>query len=150
MTHVLDRVRRFNSELALARSDPTTIKRYDEWRQQIRAKDLDIDGLRVLILLSQQPGQTGSGVSTREMMQEMMRQGHNPNLMAGHYQRITGQQIGIHDDQIHTVLFTPDEDQDRNVNPDMSFKIPGMSNRMPYPNTPFRDLTEDTARSFSF
>lgn len=96
--------------------------------------------LTILIVLSQQPGETGSGVFLREIATELTKLGHKLHILAAHYRHLTPDDFPfIPEDQIHTLIF----DNGRNsTNADVSFAIPGMSLDMPYPHQPFYTLTD--------
>ncbi|MFH2020199.1 MAG: glycosyltransferase family 4 protein [archaeon] len=91
-------------------------------------------GIKILHLLSQQPGKTGSGV----YLQELVKQGVKDNLK----QRII---IGIPSDADDPVL-TPLESSDikpvKFCDPDLPFPVPGMSDVMPYHSTRFSEFSE--------
>ncbi len=92
------------------------------------------------MLLSQRPGQTGSGVYLREVVRELRQAGHDVTVLAGAYQPIRGHEVGgLPDARTYTVLFSQDED---NPTGDVPSRISGMSIQMPYPTRPFRKLTE--------
>ena len=96
--------------------------------------------LCILIVLSQQPGETGSGVFLREIATELMKLGHQPHILAAHYRRLNANDFpSIPEEQIHTLLF----DNGRNsALSEVSFAIPGMSLDMPYLHQPFHSLTD--------
>src|SRR5260370_14810410 len=49
------------------------------------AEIMKLGSLRVLIVLSQQPSGTGSGIFLREVVDELQKLGHRPYLLAAHY-----------------------------------------------------------------
>ncbi len=91
--------------------------------------------IRVLHLLSQQPGKTGSGV----YLQALVNQGARVNIK----QRII---VGIPDD-LPTPVITPLESCDirpvRFGNPALPFPVAGMSDVMPYTSTRFSEFTRE-------
>lgn len=96
--------------------------------------------LRILIVLSQQPGETGSGVFLREIVTELMKLGHQPHILAAHYRYLTSNDFpSIPEEQIHTLLF---DNGENSALSEVSFAIPGMSLDMPYPHQPFHTLTD--------
>lgn len=145
---VLEDARRFATAMVSRRRDTKNVARFQEWQKKITSKHPQNDGLDILILLSQKPGETGSGVSTREMMQELLRQGHNVHLMACDYRPISGRDLGIEDERIHTICFTPPSPVAADIRTDVGFPIPGMSVKMPYANIPYRAMTESQLREY--
>jgi len=97
--------------------------------------------LRVLIILSQQPSETGSGVYLKEVVEELRELGHVPYLLAAHYRPLSSSDFpSLSDDQIFTLIFSNHENTD---DAEISFPIPGMSLDMPYLHVNFRDLTPE-------
>jgi glycosyltransferase involved in cell wall biosynthesis len=89
---------------------------------------------KILHLLSQQPGKTGSGV----YLQELVKQGAKDNLK----QRII---IGVPSDATHPVLEpleSPDIKLVKFCDPDLPFPVAGMSDVMPYRSTRFSEFSE--------
>lgn len=102
--------------------------------------------LRVLIVLSQQPSETGSGVYLREVVSELQKLGHKPYLLAAHYRPLSNNDFpGLTDDQIHTMIFNNTENS---AIAEISFPIPGMSLDMPYLHLPFRELSDDMLNEY--
>jgi glycosyltransferase involved in cell wall biosynthesis len=87
--------------------------------------------MKILYLLSQVPGSTGSGVYTRAMIRQAEKAGHQASLVAACSAKRPMDGRGIGADSIHWVIF----DQEP-----LLFPIPGMSDEMPYPSTRFRDM----------
>jgi glycosyltransferase involved in cell wall biosynthesis len=90
-------------------------------------------GTKILHLLSQQPGKTGSGV----YLQELVKQGAKDNLK----QRII---IGVPSDATHPViapLESPDIKPVKFCDPDLPFPVAGMSDVMPYHSTRFSEFS---------
>jgi glycosyltransferase involved in cell wall biosynthesis len=97
--------------------------------------------LRVLIVLSQQPMETGSGVYLREVVEELQKLGHKPYLLAGHYRPLSTLDFpSLSKEQISTMIFDNGENSEI---AEISFPISGMSLVMPYFHLPFRALSED-------
>jgi glycosyltransferase involved in cell wall biosynthesis len=96
--------------------------------------------LRVLIVLSQQPSETGSGIFLREVVDELQKMGHRPYLLAAHYRPLSSVDFpSLSNDQIYTMIF----DNKKNTDiAEISFAIPGMSLDMPYLHVTFRSLSE--------
>jgi glycosyltransferase involved in cell wall biosynthesis len=90
--------------------------------------------MKILHILSQKPEATGSGIYITAMMKNAAARGHENHLVAG-----------VPPD------FEPDPDIPCNgrfssirfEGGDLPYKIPGMSDIMPYPSKRFRDLTGD-------
>src|SRR6266567_1157536 len=60
-----------------------------EWLTET-AEIMKDGSLRVLIVLSQQPSGTGSGIFLREVVDELQKLGHKPYLFAAHYRPLSG------------------------------------------------------------
>lgn len=135
----------FDHALRWAEDGPVARESAEAWKTRVERLDLDAP-LRVLMLLSQRPGQTGSGVYLQEVVGELQRAGHQIAALAGAYQPIHGREVGgLPDNQTHTLLFSRDEDHPTG---DVPFRISGMSIQMPYPTRPFRDLTETQLNTY--
>jgi len=87
--------------------------------------------VRILHLLSQAPGLTGSGVTVRALMGEAGRRGHENHLLCG-----ISPQTPV--DDLNAGACTRVEFEGG----DLPFPIVGMSDVMPYPSRTFRSLTE--------
>jgi glycosyltransferase involved in cell wall biosynthesis len=102
--------------------------------------------LRVLIVLSQQPSETGSGVYLREVVSELQKLGHKPYLLAAHYRPLSDIDFpSLSNDQIYTMIFNNTKNSDR---AEISFPIPGMSLDMPYLHLPFRALSDSMLNEY--
>lgn len=102
--------------------------------------------LRVLIVLSQQPSETGSGVYLREVVSELQKLGHTPYLLAAHYRPLSNIDFpSLSNDQIYTMIFNNTKNSDI---ADVSFPIPGMSLDMPYLHLPFRALSDSMLNEY--
>lgn len=91
--------------------------------------------LRVLHLLSQQPGKTGSGIYLQALVQQ--------GAQSGMEQRVV---IGIPAEAPFPVISPLDEGQINPVRfgtPSLPFPVPGMSDVMPYESTRFSEFTRD-------
>jgi glycosyltransferase involved in cell wall biosynthesis len=91
------------------------------------------DPPRVLHLLSQQPGKTGSGVALLALVRETARRGWRQRAVIGLPANEPLPDI--------PPLATADVVAARFDRPPVPFPIPGMSDIMPYPSTRFSDLT---------
>lgn len=90
--------------------------------------------LRVLHVLAQKPGHTGSGLYVRSLIKEGLRSGHITALLAAS-DKMDTQSPHIHDGHAGTMTL-------RFGGKDLPFAIPGMSDVMPYDSTRFRDMSE--------
>jgi glycosyltransferase involved in cell wall biosynthesis len=93
------------------------------------------DPPRVLHLLSQQPGKTGSGVALLALVRETARRGWRQRAV-----------IGLPaDEPVPDIppLAPADVVAVRFDRPPVPFPVPGMSDIMPYPSTSFSDLTPE-------
>ncbi|MGI6492057.1 MAG: glycosyltransferase family 4 protein [Peptococcaceae bacterium] len=91
--------------------------------------------MRILHIIAQKPGQTGSGIYLLNLIRVAANSGHEQCLVAG---------ISVHDrdyrqdlpESLHfiPVLFETDE---------LPFPVPGMSDEMPYPSTCYREMTDE-------
>lgn len=115
-----------------------------EWYAQ--TVKIDTQPLRILIVLSQQPGETGSGVFLRETVHELQKLGHTPYLLAAHYRPLSSADFqGLPDDHIDTLIFS---DQHNSPNAEVNFPIPGMSPDMPYLHISFHKLTDEQLEEY--
>ncbi len=90
---------------------------------------------RILHVLSQIPSQTGSGVFFENLIRQCERFGYRQAAVIGLPQDLQGYPIdGIEKNQIHEVLFETE---------DLPFKIPGMSDVMPYASTVFSAMDQE-------
>jgi len=98
------------------------------------------NALRILIVLSQQPDETGSGVYLREVASELQNQDHRVYILAAQYRLISKIDFpNFNTEQVFTMAF------DNGMNSEVSeikFPIPGMSLDMPYLHKPFHLLVE--------
>ncbi len=91
--------------------------------------------VRILLVLSQRPEATGSGIYVRALLEEARRRGHEAFLVAGVPVGWEIPSLPVPRDRCRFVTF--------GARGDLPFPIPGMSDVMPYASTRFRDLTEN-------
>lgn len=92
------------------------------------------DKLKILHVLSQRPDSTGSGIYVQAMIREATACGYDNFLVAGLNSTGCGDMDYIEQDKSVFVNFH---------NADVSYRIPGMSDIMPYESTKFCDLSEE-------
>ncbi|MCG8550306.1 MAG: glycosyltransferase family 4 protein [Desulfobacterales bacterium] len=90
--------------------------------------------MRILHILSQMPDFTGSGKTVQAILRKSCARGHENFLVAG-----------IQDTfQLDPDLLPPDHTEFVRFNHgDLDFRLPGMSDVMPYPSTVFSSMTKD-------
>ncbi len=88
--------------------------------------------MRILHILSQKPEATGSGIYITAMIKHAAERGHENHLIAG---------VSRDFEPDPDILGTGSYSFIRFEGGDLPFKIPGMSDIMPYPSRKFRDLT---------
>jgi glycosyltransferase involved in cell wall biosynthesis len=88
--------------------------------------------MRILHILSQMPEATGSGIYITAMIKNAAARGHENHLFAG-------VPLGFEPDP--EILGTRNFSFIRSGGGDLPFRVPGMSDIMPYPSTRFCDLT---------
>ncbi len=90
--------------------------------------------MRVLLVLSQRPELTGSGITLDALAREAAAAGHEPYVLCG---VPAGEPVpsvgGLPADRIRTVVFGPGGD--------LPYPVPGMSDVMPYPSTVWSTMT---------
>ncbi len=92
--------------------------------------------LKILHLLSQRPDATGSGIYVQAMIREAAARGYENYLVAGLASDACEGTDCIAPDRFLSVNFnTPDV-----ATPDVAYRIPGMSDNMPYDSSRFCDL----------
>ena len=89
--------------------------------------------LKILHVLSQRPDATGSGIYLQSMMREAAAAGHDNVMIAGIQSDRDAELHGVTPEQCRFVRFNGE---------DLSFRIPGMTDIMPYPSVRFADLSE--------
>ena len=91
--------------------------------------------LRILHVLGQRPDATGSGIYLQAMMREAAARGHENHMIAGTQPDPTAES---------DVVPAPDHSRlVRFAGEDLPFRIPGMTDIMPYPSVRFIDLTPE-------
>jgi glycosyltransferase involved in cell wall biosynthesis len=90
--------------------------------------------LKILHVLSQRPDSTGSGIYVQAMIREATKCGFDNFLVAGLSSSICDDTVCIPQDRSMFVNFH---------NADVSYRIPGMSDVMPYESSRFCDLSEE-------
>ena len=88
--------------------------------------------LKILHVLGQRPDATGSGIYLQSMMREAAAAGHDNVMIAGIQSDRDAELHGVTPNQCRFVRFNGE---------DLSFRIPGMTDIMPYPSTRFIDLS---------
>ena len=88
--------------------------------------------LKILHVLGQRPDATGSGIYLQSMMREAAAAGHDNVMIAGIQSDREAELHGVTPEQCRFVRFNGD---------DIPFRIPGMTDIMPYPSTRFIDLS---------
>jgi glycosyltransferase involved in cell wall biosynthesis len=89
--------------------------------------------MRLLHILSQRPGRSGSGVFLNAMVREAARRGYEQHVIVGAPPGTTAQEVCLNDDQFSPILFPSN---------DAPFPVPGNSDVMPYPTSVFSQMTE--------
>lgn len=103
--------------------------------ESVMAGDIPVNKkqLRILHVLSQRPDSTGSGIYLQAMIQEATSSGDSSFLVAGLNDSKPDAALNISSDNTRYVNFDTSE---------LPYRIPGMSDVMPYESTRFRDMTE--------
>lgn len=89
--------------------------------------------LKILQILSQRPEQTGSGQYVRSIIKEGTKAGHDMYLIASESSRSPLEDLPLPKTSCELVRFETDR---------LPFRIPGMSDVMPYSHSRFRDMSE--------
>jgi glycosyltransferase involved in cell wall biosynthesis len=91
--------------------------------------------MRILHVIAQKPGQTGSGIFLLNLLRVAAQRGHDQCLVAGISDGDRGYVQGLPESLLFIpVLFETEE---------LPFPVPGMSDEMPYPSTRYRQMTGD-------
>lgn len=92
---------------------------------------------RILHVLAQIPGQTGSGTFLQALIKEAGKKGYRQALLAGVPEGYPEDQFLVDwNVEYYPVWFETEE---------LPFPVVGMSDAMPYPSTRYRDMTEEMA-----
>jgi glycosyltransferase involved in cell wall biosynthesis len=90
--------------------------------------------MRLLHILSQRPGRSGSGVFLAAMVREAARRGYEQQvIVAGPPETSAAELSPLADDQLSPIIFP---------STDAPFPLPGNSDVMPYPTTVFSQMSE--------
>lgn len=95
--------------------------------------------MRILHLLSQHPESTGSGVYLQNILQQAKNAGHQNFLVAGISPSTSTSLAQIPNENCLFVRFETE---------DLHFKIPGMSDVMPYPSSTFTSLEQEEIETY--
>lgn len=91
--------------------------------------------MRILHVIAQKPGQTGSGIFLMNLIRVAAQRGHAQCLVAG----ISAGDRDYGPDMPAGLLFMPVLFETG----ELPFAVPGMSDEMPYPSTRYRHMTEE-------
>ncbi len=95
---------------------------------------------KIMHILSQIPSQTGSGIFFENMIRQCNRNGYQQSVIIGLPYEMADYPIeGIEQDHIHEVLFGTEQ---------LPFKIPGMSDVMPYQSSVFSNMSLDSFEQY--
>ncbi len=96
--------------------------------------------MKILHVIAQKPGQTGSGIFLLNLIRVAACRGHDQYLVAG---ISAGDKDYVQDMSVSLrfmpVLFETEE---------LPFPVPGMSDEMPYPSTRYRQMTDEMIRQW--
>lgn len=95
---------------------------------------------RLLHLLSQRPGRSGSGVFLSAMVRQAARHGYPQHAVAVGPEGTSHRELPPLGPEEFTPIVFP--------NPEAPFPVPGNSDVMPYPSTIFSEMTEDQVRRY--
>ncbi|HEY0141167.1 MAG TPA: glycosyltransferase family 4 protein [Thermoanaerobaculia bacterium] len=97
--------------------------------------------MRLLHILSQRPGRSGSGVFLGAMVREAAKRGiYEQHVIVGGPAGTTANELPpLRDDQLSVITFPSD---------DAPFPVPGNSDVMPYPTTVFSEMTEEQVEQY--
>ncbi|MEA2719970.1 MAG: alpha-maltose-phosphate synthase, partial [Candidatus Eremiobacteraeota bacterium] len=88
--------------------------------------------MRLLHILSQRPGRSGSGVFLAAMVREAGRRGYEQHVIVAGPPGTSAAELGLRDDQMTVIVFP---------SPDAPFPLPGNSDVMPYDTTVFSRMS---------
>ncbi len=95
---------------------------------------------RLLHILSQRPGRSGSGIFLEAMVREAAQRDYHQHVIAFGPPSTTAAEVPFLNDQQFSPVVFP--------NQTAAFNIPGNSDVMPYPSTRFSDLTPDQIEQY--
>lgn len=96
--------------------------------------------MRILHLLSQRPGRSGSGVFLAAMVREAARRGYEQHAIAAGPAGTTAAELPpLSDGQLTPIVFP---------SPEAPFPVPGNSDVMPYPSTVFSRMTGEQVERY--
>lgn len=96
--------------------------------------------MRVLHILSQRPGRSGSGVFLQAMVREAGRRGHRQHVIAAGPPGTSAAEVpGLEDGELTVIEFP---------SPEAPFPVPGNSDVMPYASTVFSQMTEPQVEQY--
>ncbi len=97
--------------------------------------------MKILYILSQHPGNTGSGVYLKWITKEAIKNNHNIKVLIGINKNFdfSKELPHINKENIFTVKFQTDK---------LPFPIPGMSDVMPYTSTKFREMSPNQIQQY--
>ncbi len=98
--------------------------------------------VRILHLLSQQPGKTGSGVYLQALVQQAARDGMEQRIIVGVPPDFRHSPSGGLDESCVTCV--------RFCDPDLPYPVAGMSDVMPYQSTKFSDFTPEMLDTYLY
>lgn len=94
--------------------------------------------MRILHVIAQKPGHTGSGIFLLNLLRVAAQRGHDQCLVAG----VSAGDRGYGQDLPVSLLFMPVLFETEKL----PFPVPGMSNEMPYPSTRYRQMSDEMTR----
>lgn len=94
--------------------------------------------MRILHVIAQKPGQTGSGIFLLNLIRVAAQRDHEQCLVAG----ISTEDIEYGQDLPASLVFIPVLFETE----ELPFSVPGMSDEMPYPSTRYRQMTDEMIR----
>ncbi len=100
--------------------------------------------MKILYLLSQKPGNTGSGFYVQSVMKQALQKGHHCYLLSGI------QNDSAPNKSDNDLVTLPDSNHSfiRFDTPELPFPIPGMSDVMPYISTRFKDMSVEQIKNY--
>ena len=95
---------------------------------------------KILHILSQRPGRSGSGVFLKAMVREAARAGYNQHVVAAGPDTTSAAEVPPLQDDEFSGIFFPD--------PAAPFPVPGNSDVMPYPSTVFSQMSPEQVEQY--